>query len=175
MATVLLHICCGICSGGAIQKLIDDGYSVKGYFYNPNIHPEEEYQRRLSVAKTVAEIFNIDLMIGEYHPEAWLEKVRGLEGEPEGGRRCAICFKMRLEQTFKEAQESGTEYFTSTLSISPHKDIRLINQTGVSIAPQNFLPYDFKKENGFKKAIDFSKSHNLYRQNYCGCSFSLKK
>ena len=175
MAGVLLHICCGICSSASIQKLNDDGYAVKGYFYNPNIQPEEEYKRRLEAAQAVAEMLGIDLLVGEYDNDAWTKKVRGFENEPEGGKRCGVCFKMRLEETYKKAKESGIEYFTSTLSISPHKNTVFIDGIGKSIAPQSFLAYDFKKKNGFKKAMGFSKYHSLYRQNYCGCMFSIRK
>jgi predicted adenine nucleotide alpha hydrolase (AANH) superfamily ATPase len=173
MAGVLLHICCGVCSSGAIQRLLDDGYSVTGFFYNPNIHPEDEYRKRLEAAKAAGKILDIEMIIGEYGQERWMERIKGLETEPEGGRRCAQCFRMRLEETYKKAGELGLAYIASTLSISPHKNTDLINQIGRSIAQDVFLPYDFKKKDGFKKAIDFSKTNSLYRQNYCGCAYSI--
>jgi predicted adenine nucleotide alpha hydrolase (AANH) superfamily ATPase len=174
MISVLLHICCGICSSGAIQKLLDDGYSVTGFFYNPNIHPEDEYRKRLEAAKAAGNILDIEIIIGVYDHERWMERTKGLELEPEGGRRCAQCFRMRLEETYKKAGELGLAYSASTLSISPHKNTVLINQIGRLIAQDGFLPYDFKKHDGFKKTSDFSKRHNIYRQNYCGCLPSIK-
>jgi len=172
MNRVLLHICCGICSSSAIEKLKGDGFEVHGLFYNPNIHPEEEYRRRLEVAKAVADILRIKLIETPYEQENWLTRVKGLENEPEGGGRCAVCFKIRLEYTAKIAKEQGLNYFTTTLSISPHKNTKLINETGRTINQECFLEYDFKKGEGFKNAIDFARKHKLYRQNYCGCIFS---
>jgi hypothetical protein len=173
MNRTLLHICCGICSSAAIQKLQEDSFLVTGLFYNPNIHSEEEYLRRLEVAKTVANILKIKLLEAPYDQEKWFTQVKGLETEPEGGRRCTICFKMRLEYTAKIAKEQGLDYFTTTLTISPHKDTKLINEIGKAAGP-GFLEYDFKKESGFKKAADFARANQLYRQNYCGCIFSQK-
>jgi predicted adenine nucleotide alpha hydrolase (AANH) superfamily ATPase len=173
MPRILLHICCGICSSAAIQKLKEDGFEVCGIFYNPNIHPEDEYLRRLEVARKVADILEIKLLETGYEKESWLAQIKGLEKEPEGGRRCAVCFKLRLAYTARVAKEQGLDYFTTTLSISPHKDTKLINEIGKAAAP-SFLEYDFKKENGFKKAADFAKTNQLYRQNYCGCIFSKK-
>jgi len=175
MKSILLHICCGICSSFAIEKLKQDGFKVSGLFYNPNIHPEEEYLRRWEAAKAVADILEIKLIATPYDRENWLAEVKGLEKEPEGGKRCTICFKMRLEYTAKIAKEQGLNYFTTTLTISPHKNTKLINEIGNSISQEYFLEYDFKKGEGFKNAIDFAKRHQLYRQNYCGCIFSRGK
>lgn len=174
MKSVLLHICCGICSSSAIEKLRQDGFEVTGVFYNPNIHPEEEYLRRLEVARTVADILKIKLIEAAYERENWFIQVKGLENEPEGGRRCAICFKMRIEYTAKIAKEEGLNYFTTTLTISPHKNTKMINDIGKSVARDYFLGYDFKKEDGFRKANAFAKAKQLYRQNYCGCIYSQK-
>ncbi|MDD2703042.1 MAG: epoxyqueuosine reductase QueH [Candidatus Omnitrophica bacterium] len=174
MPTVLLHMCCGVCSSGAIQRLLDDGYSVTGFFYNPNIYPEDEYRKRLAAAGAAGKILNIETVVGEYDRKKWDERVKGLEGDPEGGGRCIQCFRMRLEETYKKAGELGFSYIASTLSISPHKNCEVINQIGRSIAQDVFLPYNFKKQDGFKKASDFSKLHNLYRQNYCGCVYSIR-
>ncbi len=173
--TVLLHICCGICSSWAIEKLKNDGFQVVGFFYNPNIQPEEEYQKRLAVAQKVAEFHQVKLLVGEYVPDKWLRQVKGLENEPEGARRCPICFEFRLEETWRKAQELGIERFTTTLTISPHKKFELISQIARSLSPGGFLACNFKKEDGYKKSNSFSREHGLYRQNYCGCFFSQKE
>jgi predicted adenine nucleotide alpha hydrolase (AANH) superfamily ATPase len=174
MSKILLHICCGICASHCIEKLQQDNFEVIGLFYNPNIQPEEEYNQRLEVAKTVAENFGIKLISGPYDNQNWQAMIKGLEKEPEGGRRCAICFKMRLKYTSEKANSLGIDYFTSTLSISPHKDTELINEIGRSLDPAGFREYDFKKEGGFKKAAEFAKNRKFYRQNYCGCLFSKR-
>ena len=113
-----MHICCGICSSWAISKLKTDGFLVTGYFYNPNIQPEDEYRKRLEVAEKVARFHGIELLSGEYAPGTWLEQVKGMEQEPEGGKRCQLCFKHRLEETFRKATELGIERFTTTLTCS---------------------------------------------------------
>lgn len=172
MKRVLLHVCCGICSAWAVEKLQNDGFQVTGFFYNPNIQPEEEYQKRLVAAQKVFELLKVELLIGEYLPGPWLEKVKGLEDEPEGGRRCVVCFRSRLEAAKRKADELVFDYFTSTLSISPHKDFQVISEIGYSLSPSGFLAYNFKKEDGFKKSSLFSREHQLYRQNYCGCFYS---
>ena len=172
MKQVLLHICCGICSSWAIEKLKLDGFQVKSFFYNPNIQPEEEYFKRLKVAQKVAEFYQIELLTGEYSLAKWQEQVRGLENEPEGGKRCPICIRLRLEETWRKAQELGIAQFTTTLTISPHKDSELIKSIGQTLSPGCFLEYNFKKEDGFKRSNNFSREHGLYRQNYCGCLYS---
>lgn len=175
MKEVLLHICCGICSSAPVEKLLEEGFSVKGFFYNPNIHPYEEYLRRLEVAQTISKLLDFELIIGPYDDQKWFDLVKGQEEEPEGGGRCAVCFKLRLNQTFIQMKESGIPYFTTTLSVSPHKNSRMINEIGSLLSSENFLEYDFKKEDGFKNAMDFAGKHSLYRQNYCGCLYSRKQ
>ena len=147
---------------------------MSGFFYNPNIHPEDEYIRRLEAAKQTAMILSIPLLEGPYDSCGWMAAVKGLEQEPEGtGARCGVCFRYRLEETHKKMKEESICYFTTTLSISPHKNAALINRIGSEIGHEAFIPFDFKKEDGFKKTIDFSKANFLYRQRYCGCVFSL--
>jgi epoxyqueuosine reductase len=172
MKKVLLHICCGVCSAGCVQKLRNDGFEVTGFFYNPNIHPEAEYLKRLETVKEAAKELNIELIAGPYDKDDWVLSVQGLEKEPEGGRRCEICFKIRLSATAGLARDKGFDYFATTLSISPHKNVKVINDIGRLLSPNGFLEYDFKKEDGFKKTMDFAKGRNLYRQHYCGCFFS---
>lgn len=172
MKPVLLHICCGICSSWAIEKLKLDGFLATGFFYNPNIQPEEEYLKRLAAVRDVANLQGIELLSGEYDPQCWLKEVQGLEQEPEGGKRCSVCFELRLQETLRKARELGIKHFTTTLSISPHKNFETINFIGRALCPDGFLPYNFKKEAGFQKSNNFCREHNLYRQNYCGCLFS---
>jgi len=175
MKSVLLHICCGICSSWAVERLKEDGFGVTGFFYNPNIQPENEYLKRLEVAGKVADLLKIRFIEGSYDSEKWAESVKGFEDEPEGGKRCPPCFKMRLEESFKKAKEVEADYFATTLSISPHKNTGIINQTGKAVGGESFLGYDFKQQDGFKKANSFSKEQKLYRQNYCGCVFGKRK
>jgi epoxyqueuosine reductase len=172
MKRVLLHICCGICSSWAIEKLKIDGFQVCGFFYNPNIQPEEEYFKRLAAAKKVAGFHGIELLSGKYDPDKWQDAVKGRENEPEGGKRCPVCFRFRLEETLRQARELGIARFTTTLTISPHKDFEVIKNIGASLSPEGFLAYNFKKEDGFKRSNKFSREHELYRQDYCGCLYS---
>ncbi len=168
---ILLHICCGVCCGQAVKKCQEDGYEVVGYFYNPNIRPREEYARRLQAAQQACAALGIELVEGEYDAGQWDEAVRGLENEPEGGKRCPVCFRQRISRTLEKAAELGIAHAASTLSISPHKDSAVINAIGLELGPKRFKPYDFKKQDGFKKTSDFAREHNLYRQHYCGCPY----
>jgi predicted adenine nucleotide alpha hydrolase (AANH) superfamily ATPase len=172
---VLLHVCCGVCASWPVQKLRQDGYDVTGYFYNPNIQPEEEYTKRLDVAKKVSELLGFELIAGAYDPESWLSAVKGLENENECGKRCEKCFEFRLEATDNKAKELGIQFITSTLTVSPHKNARVIGEQGIRISGERFLNCDFKKQDGFKKTHDFAKQNGLYCQNYCGCVYSIRK
>lgn len=169
---ILLHICCGVCVSPTVEKLRKDGFEVTGLFYNPNIHPEEEYLRRLAVAQQVAENLQFAMDAGPYDKENWHLVVKGMEQEKEGGRRCQLCYRMRLKETHRRTVSGKFDYFTTTLTISPHKDSKAIHRIGTSIGRGTFLDYDFKKEDGFKKAMQFAKAHALYRQHFCGCIFS---
>ncbi|MBN2239191.1 MAG: epoxyqueuosine reductase QueH [Dehalococcoidales bacterium] len=171
---VLLHICCGVCAAGAAERLFSEGHEVVGYFYNPNIYPEEEYLRRLDAASRVAEEMGFTLVEGPFNPDDWNEAIKHLEDEPEGGKRCAVCFRFRLEQTYRYLNESGCDFFTTTLTISPHKSAEVINRTGREIAGEKFMEKDFKKKAGFQKANELAKNWGIYRQNYCGCRYSMK-
>jgi predicted adenine nucleotide alpha hydrolase (AANH) superfamily ATPase len=174
MKKVLLHVCCGICESYPIQKLKEDGYAVACLFYNPNIEPREEYDRRLAVARSAAELLEVEFMEGPYDNAAWREAAKGLEQEPEGGKRCEVCFRLRLDFASKKARDLGIECIASTLSVSPHKAVTVINAVGAATSAGSFLSYDFKKQDGFKKTQIFAREHQLYRQNYCGCLFSKK-
>jgi hypothetical protein len=171
---VVLHICCGVCAAGAAERLKAEDHEVIGFFCNPNIYPEEEYRKRLEVARETSRLLSFPLREGSYLPEAWREKIRGWEDAPEGGERCEICFRVRLEETFNFMKDQGADAFTSTLTISPHKSAEAIFRIGKTIGGEKFLARDFKKKDGFKRSQEIAREKNLYRQDYCGCVYSLK-
>ena len=173
---LLLHTCCAPCSTHCVSELMKD-YDVTMYFYNPNIHPFGEFERRLENARIVGKELGVPVVEAEYEPEDWLELIKGFEEEPEGGRRCKICFSMRLKETARYAKENGFNTFTTTMTISPHKDAALINSLGEGWSKKYKIAWvhsDFKKKDGFKKSGEMSKKMGLYRQNYCGCFYSVK-
>lgn len=172
---IVLHICCGVCAAGVAKTLATEGHQVIGFFHNPNIHPAPEYRKRLETAHRVAQILNFPLEAGPYTPEEWLKATEPLKHEPEGGNRCKVCFKLRLEQTYYYLTNRGADAFTTTLTISPHKSAQVINKIGREIGGDKFLARDFKKKEGFKQAIQLAKQWELYRQNYCGCIYSRKQ
>lgn len=172
---ILLHACCAICSGYPISLLKDMGYSVVVYFYNPNIFPEDEYDRRLEAQKTLCSHLGCELIVGDYEPEVYYEYVKGFENEPEKGLRCDKCFTLRLEMAAKLAKKMGINEFTTSMVISPHKNYEKLTSIGQEIAKKYELKYcsiNFRKQDGFLKTNQISKSLNLYRQNYCGCKFA---
>ena len=169
---VALHICCGVCAAGAAERLAAEGHSVYGFFYNPNIHPQEEYERRLAAAKQVASELSFALETGSYELQDWFAEVKGLESEPEGGKRCEVCFRHRLKQTYLYMQKSGLDAFTTTLTIGPRKSAAVINQVGQEIGGDKFLVRDFKKKAGFQRASALAKEWAIHRQHYCGCVYS---
>ena len=172
---IVLHICCGVCAAGVVERLASEGHEVLGLFYNPNIHPLEEYERRLEVASKVAKELNFPLEAGSYTPEEWFEETTSLENEPEGGRRCGVCFRLRLKKAYLYLQDYGWDAFTTTLSISPRKSVDVINQVGQEIGGERFLVRDFKKKEGFQRTIELAKKWALYQQNYCGCIYSMRE
>lgn len=175
MAKLLLHICCGVCGLEVIERLKSEYQNIVLFFYNPNIFPEEEYKKRLAAARQTAKLKKVKLTEGPYDTQNWFSAVSGLENEPEGGRRCEICFGIRLEKTARLAKETGCDRFATTLSISPHKSAEVINRVGESLARKYdlvFLAENFKKKDGFKKTMTAAKKHKIWRQNYCGCLFS---
>lgn len=175
MEKILLHICCGVCAGSVVERLRKEDFEVVGFFYNPNIHPEEEYKRRLKTTEEVSRALGFDLIEGSYDKDNWFKLTQGLEDEPEGGKRCEVCFMVRLERTYKRSKELDIPFFTTTLTVSPHKDTSIINRIGRGLNPTNFLERDFKKKEGAKLAIEFAKRFSLYRQNYCGCIYSMRR
>ncbi len=172
---ILLHICCGVCAAGVVERLTLEGHEVLGLFYNPNIHPKEEYERRLEAAYKVAKELNFPLVAGAYTPEEWLAETASLENEPEGGKRCEVCFRHRLQKTYLYWKDSGADAFTTTLTVSPTKSATVINRVGQEIGGDRFLVRDFKKKAGFQRATELAKKWTLHRQNYCGCLYSLRK
>lgn len=181
--TVLLHSCCGPCSTACIERLLDD-YDITVFFYNPNISDFAEYQRRTDAQRKVIEQFND--IIGEdreikyieslYEPDEFYKKIKGYEDEAEGGKRCTKCFELRLGETAFKAKEYGYDYFATTLTVSPHKNFKLISEIGNALGNKlgvKYLDENFKKKDGFKRSIELSKDFELYRQDYCGCKYSI--
>jgi len=171
---VLLHICCGVCAAGAAERLISEGHQVTGYFYNPNIHPEVEYLRRLDASRKAAQGLGFQLVEGPYTPDDWFAATDALKDEPEGGKRCDICFRYRLQQTFLYLPESGCDMFATTLTISPHKPAAVINRIGTETGGDKYFERDFKKKAGFQRAGILSRELDIYRQDYCGCLYSIR-
>ncbi len=173
--TLLLHICCAPCATHTLEQLRKD-FNVTGFFYNPNIQPEAEFKRRLEETKRLAALMDFTIIFLEEGQDKWSESTKAYEDEPEGGQRCSICYKFRLEKTAQFAKAKGFAWFTTSLTISPHKRASIINDIGNELADNygiNFYNADFKKKNGFKKSSELSKKYQLYRQSYCGCLFSL--
>ena len=174
---ILLHICCAPDGSIPIPDLQAEGWDVMGFFYGSNIHPHEEYSRRLEAVKLLAGHCGIHCVIGHYDPDEWLSGVQGLEAEPEGGLRCTKCFTLQLEAAAHEAVRLGCEWMCTTLTISPHKNAALINSIGQEIAEACGLHWEnriWRKNNGFLRSVRASKELGLYRQNYCGCTFSIR-
>ena len=175
---LVLHSCCAPCSSACLEQLNRD-FQIVVFYYNPNISPEAEFlhrareQQRLVAEMPLAE--DMQVVIGEYDPQNFYEKVRGYENEPEGGARCGICFEMRLRKTAEYAASIGADYFTTTLSISPLKDAQRLNAIGGTLAAEYGLHYlfsDFKKKDGYRRSCVLSEEFGLYRQDFCGCVFS---
>lgn len=172
---ILVHACCAICSGYPISFLKDMGFEPVVYFYNPNIYPSEEYEKRLEAQKALCRNFDCELIIGEYAPEIYYDYVKGYESEPEKGLRCDKCFRLRLESAARLAKKLNINLFTTSMVISPHKNYEKLTSIGRKIASEYGLEYfshNFRKNDGFLKTNNISKSLNLYRQNYCGCKFA---
>mgnify|MGYP002579475562 FL=1 len=179
--SLLLHSCCAPCSSYVLEYL-SDFFRITVFYYNPNIDPEEEYHKRVEEQKELIRRFParypIAFLEGSFERERYYESVRGLEQEPEGGARCEVCFRLRLEETARLAAERGMDYFTTTLSISPLKNAGLLNAIGGELAEKYRVPYlfsDFKKRGGYQRSVELSREYGLYRQDYCGCVFSRRE
>lgn len=175
---VLLHSCCAPCSSYVIEYL-SRYFHLTIFYYNPNISPREEYDKRkneqVRLIKEMNTKYNVDIIDCDYDNDLYEERIKGLENEPERGRRCDVCFNLRLKKTAYKAKELGYDYFATTLTVSPYKNAILINEIGLAIEKNlgvNYLVSDFKKKNGYKRSIELSHEFNLYRQNYCGCKYS---
>lgn len=180
--SLLLHSCCGPCSTAVVEKLYHK-FKISIFFYNPNITDIDEYEKRKISQTSFIEQFNeekadddqIYFIEGRYEPKEFFKASRGMENEPEGGERCRWCFRMRLERTAQHAVMGSYDFFSTTLTVSPHKNYEIIKKTGNAISVKygiGFLDKDFKKGNGFNRSIELSKKYGLYRQNYCGCNFA---
>lgn len=171
---LLLHVCCAPCSSGALPRLVDY-FDITLFYFNPNTFPESEYLLR---AEQFAKLTNLPLLVCDYNHSQFVAEIKGLEAEPEGGKRCEKCIGLRLKTSFEYAKTHGFDYVTTTLSISPHKDAEYINKIGIQLEREfgvKYLRADFKKENGYLYSINESKKHDLYRQDYCGCEFSINR
>lgn len=172
---ILIHACCGICSGYPIALLKELGYEPVVYFCNHNLDTKEEFDRRLNAQKIVCMYHWVDLVIEEYNHNKYLDYVKGYESEPERGLRCDKCIELRLQETVKKAKELGIKKYTTSLVISPHKNFNKISSIGKSLSDEiEYIAIDFKKKDGFLKTNNLSKELGLYRQNYCGCEFAKK-
>ena len=179
-STLLLHACCAPCSSAVLNRLANF-FKITIFYYNPNITEEKEYIKRINELKKFIKEFNtkykVEIIEGTYEPQKFMQIAKGLENEPERGNRCFKCYKMRLEETAKQASILGFDNFATTLTLSPHKNSNWINEIGALLNDEynsNYLYSDFKKKDGYKKSIELSKEYNLYRQDYCGCVFSKK-
>lgn len=178
---LLLHACCAPCSSYVIEYL-SNFFDITILYYNPNIDTKEEFEKRLQELKRFVKEFKtqnpVKVVSLGYHSKDYLNEIEGLEEEKEGGKRCLKCYRMRLEKACLYAKENNYDYFTTTLTISPHKNSKVLNEIGASLEETYDMPYlysDFKKKEGYKRSIFLSREYHLYRQDYCGCSFSKKR
>ena len=176
--TLLLHACCAPCSSYVLEYLTQY-FDISILYYNPNISPYSEYEKRISELKRLTKEMplsgRIDLIDGKYDPESFFDMTKGMEDLPEGGERCFKCYRLRMEEAAKVALNGGFDYFTTTLSISPHKNAEMINKIGQELETECGIKYlyaDFKKRDGYKRSIQLSREYGLYRQDYCGCIYS---
>lgn len=178
---LLIHSCCAPCSSYVLEYL-SQYFEITVYFYNPNIYPPMEYIRRVEEQERLINemkfVHPVTLQTGAYEPGEFYRIVEGYEKEPEGGSRCFRCYELRLQEAAKIAQAGRFDYFTTTLSISPLKNADKLNEIGEKLGKEyrvSYLPSDFKKKNGYKRSVELSKEHDLYRQDYCGCVFSQRE
>lgn len=168
---VLLHTCCGPCSTASIERLLRDNWLPVLFFGNSNIFPRQEADTRFTQLLKVADYYGLEVIRNPWNHSAWKDAISPYEKEPEGGKRCELCFRYNLNEAFHEAKSRQIAHFTTTLTVSRYKNSSLIFSVGETF--EGFTPIDFKKEHGYQRSIELSKQLNLYRQNYCGCEFSL--
>ena len=178
---LMLHACCACCASYVLEYL-SEHFEIYLLFYNPNITSEEEYDYRYSELKRlVCEMElseKVSIVDSDYSPDVFMDRVKGLENEPEGGERCMVCYEMRLREAAVYAAQGGFDYFTTTLSISPLKNAQKINEIGEKLGREynvKHLPSDFKKKEGYKQSVELSAQYDLYRQNFCGCVYSKRE
>lgn len=176
--TLLMHSCCAPCSSYCLQYLAEY-FHITILYYNPNISPKEEYEKRVAEQKRLLRElpvrYEVSFMEGSYDPDRFFEMAKGLEDVPEGGERCFRCYEMRQREAAVYAKEGGFDYFTTTLSVSPHKNAQKLNEIGLALEQEygvRYLVSDFKKKGGYLRSIELSREYDLYRQNYCGCVYS---
>lgn len=179
--TLLLHSCCAPCSSYVLEYL-SNYFKITILYYNPNISPIEEFDKRVEEQKRLISLlktkYPVSFIEGNYDNDLYEIVIKGLEDEPERGKRCYVCYELRLRECAKIAKEKGYDYFSTTLSISPYKNSNWLNEIGSKLEKEfkvNYLYADFKKKNGYKRSIELSNIYHLYRQNYCGCIYSKKE
>ncbi len=176
--SLLLHSCCAPCSSYVIEYL-SQYFKITVFYYNPNIYPDEEFEKRSDEQKMFIDKFptkyKVSFIKGNFDKEKFNAAVKGFEEQPERGARCTRCYKLRLRESARIAKELGFDFFTTTLSISPHKDAVRLNEIGKELSEEYGVKYlysDFKKKNGFKRSTEISNQYDMYRQDYCGCVYS---
>lgn len=173
---LLLHSCCGPCSSACIERL-KEYFNITVLYYNPNIEPLEEYLHRKNEQIRLLEILDVKYLDCDYDNSTFKNLTASLANEKEGGKRCSVCFGIRLKYTAKKAKELNFDFFTTTLTVSPHKNSDIINNIGKKVGDYIGIPYlysDFKKREGYKRSIELAKNYDLYRQDYCGCLYSKR-
>ena len=179
--SLLIHSCCAPCSSYVLEYL-SEYFKITVFYYNPNIYPESEYTKRIAEQqKLIRDMefrYPVSFLAGEYDKEKFYEMAAGMEDLKEGGARCMKCYELRLSEAARQAVAGGFDYFTTTLSISPMKNAQKLNEIGLRVGKEygvKYLVSDFKKKNGYKRSIELSKEYGLYRQDYCGCEFSMRR
>ena len=174
---MLLHVCCANCAMHPVDILMEE-FNITLYFYNPNIHPEGEYKKRLNYFQKISDIYKLPSITGEYDTQTWFNLTESFKNEPEGSKRCEICFRLRLEKTAETALEDDFDIIATTLTVSPHKSSETINKIGAEVSRKYNIAFhmaSFKKKDGYIKTMELGKKYSIYRQDYCGCVYSIRK